>query len=99
MSESEDLITVAHIVKVRGLRGEVVADLLTDFPDRFEQLSSLIAVLPDGSRRSLQVEEQWFHGNRLVLKFSGFDKIEAAKDLVGYDLAVPVDDRVELPKD
>ena len=74
MSDQEDLIIVARIVKVRGLRGEVVADLLTDFPDRFERLSSLIAVLPDGSRRSLQIEEQWFHGNRLVLKFSGFDK-------------------------
>jgi len=34
-----------------------------------------------------------------VLKFAGFDSIEAAKELVGYDLAVPADDRIELPKD
>ena len=39
---------VAHIAKVRGIRGEVVADLLTDFPDRFAELSSLLAVSPDG---------------------------------------------------
>ena len=39
---TEDLIVVARIVKTRGLRGEVVADLLTDFPDRFEKLKSLI---------------------------------------------------------
>ena len=32
----DDLIVVARIAKTRGLRGEVVADLLTDFPDRFE---------------------------------------------------------------
>src|SRR5436190_15654041 len=99
MSESADLITVAHIVKVRGLRGELVADLLTDFPDRFEQLSSLIAITPDGSHRSLQIEEQWFHGNRLVLKFAGFDRIEDAKELIGCDLAVPADERIELPED
>ena len=37
--DEDDLIVVAHIVKVRGLRGEVVADLLTDFPDRFEELT------------------------------------------------------------
>jgi 16S rRNA processing protein RimM len=98
MNEPEDLIVVAHIVKVRGLRGEVVADLLTDFPDRFEQLSSLIAVSADGSHRSLQIEEQWFHGDRLVLKFAGFDRIEDAKELVGCDLAVPADERVELPE-
>ena len=95
----EDLIVVAHIVKVRGLRGEVVADLLTDFPDRFEGLPSIIAVTADGNRRSLQIEEQWFHGKRLVMKFAGFDRIEEAKELVGCDLAVPAADRVELPAD
>src|SRR6185369_7221478 len=99
MNDQEDLIVVAHIAKVRGLRGEVVADLLTDFPDRFEQLTSLVAVSADGSHRSLQIEEHWFHGDRLVLKFAGFDQIEAAKELIGCDLAVPADERVELPQD
>jgi 16S rRNA processing protein RimM len=97
--DSDDLIVVAHIVKVRGLRGEVVADLLTDFPERFEKLTALIGVAVDGNRRSLQIEEQWFHGNRIVFRFAGFDRIEAAKELVGYDLAVPADERMELPPD
>jgi 16S rRNA processing protein RimM len=99
MSDSEDLITVAHIVKVRGLRGEVVADLLTDFPDRFENLKSLTGVSTEDNQRSLQIEEHWFHGNRLVLKFAGFDSIDEAKELVGYDLAIPADERIELPSD
>jgi 16S rRNA processing protein RimM len=99
MSDSEDLITVAHIAKVRGIRGEVVADLLTDFPDRFAALTSLIAISPDATRRSLEIEEQWFHGNRLVLKFAGFDRIEEAKELIGCELAVPADERIELPQD
>lgn len=97
--DKDDLIVVARIVKTRGLRGEVVADLLTDFPDRFESLKSLIGLSPDDSRRSLEIEEQWFHLNRLVVKFAGFDSIDEAKALVGYDLAVPVADRVELPED
>jgi len=97
--ETDDLIVVAHIVKVRGLRGEVVADLRTDFPDRFQNLKSLVGISSSGVKSSLQIEEQWFHGQRLVLKFAGFDSIEAAKELVGYDLAVPADDRIELPKD
>jgi len=96
MSDQEDLIVVARIAKVRGIRGEVVADLLTDFPDRFEELSTLLAVSPDGSNRSLQIEEQWFHGDRLVLKFAGFDRIEEATELVGCDLAIPADERVKL---
>jgi 16S rRNA processing protein RimM len=93
----DDLIVVAHIVKTRGLRGEVVADLLTDFPDRFEKLTSLIGISSSDDKRSLQIEEQWFHGNRLVVKFAGFDSIDQAKELVNYDLAVPADDRIELP--
>jgi 16S rRNA processing protein RimM len=96
---ADDLIVVARIVKVRGLRGEVVADLLTDFPDRFAGLTSIIAVAKDGIRRSLQIEEHWFHGKRLVLKFAGFDRIEEARELVGCDLAVPSEERVELPAD
>src|ERR1043165_3571251 len=99
MSDSDDCIVVAHVVKVRGLRGEVVAELLTDFPDRFEHLKSLIGISPDGAHRSLQIEEQWFHGERLVLKFGGFDAPEEAKDLVVYVLGVPADDRIELPED
>src|ERR1043165_7172567 len=96
MSEPDDLIVVAHIVKVRGLRGEVVADLLTDFPDRFENLKSLIGISSGGVKSSLQIEEHWFHGNRLVLKFAGFDSIDEAKELIDYDLAVPAEDRVAL---
>ena len=98
MNDQEDLIVVAHIVKTRGLRGEVVADLLTDFPDRFENLKSLIGISGD-VKRSLQIEEQWFHGQRLVLKFAGFDSIDEAKALVDYDLALPAGDRIELPED
>ena len=97
MNEPEDLIVVAHIAKARGLRGEIVADLLTDFPDRFENLKTLIGISSSGVKRSLQIEEQWFHANRLVLKFAGFDSVDEAKELAGYDLAVPAEERVELP--
>ena len=99
MNEPHDLIVVAHIVKTRGLRGEVVADLLTDFPDRFENLKSLTGISAEGSQRSLQIEEHWFHGHRLVLKFAGFDSIDEAKQLVNYDLAIPAAERIELPSD
>ena len=98
MADADDLIVVAHIVKTRGLRGEVVADLLTDFPERFQKLTKLIGVTTSGVRRSLEIEEQWFHGDRIVFKFAGFDRIEEAKELVGYDLAIPSEERVSLPK-
>ena len=96
MADADDLVTVARVVKTRGLRGELVADLLTDFPQRFDNLRSLIAVAPDGRRRSLQIEAHWFHRDRIVFKFAGFDSIEAAKSLIGSKLTVPVSERVKL---
>lgn len=96
---SEDLVVVARVARTRGLRGEVVADLYTDFPERFEGLEQVVAIAPDSSRRSLQIEEHWFHGNRIVFKFAGYDSIDAAKDLAGCQLAVPASERIELPGD
>ena len=94
-----ELVAVARAVKTRGLRGEVVAELLTDFPERFEGLDNLIAVAPDGSRATVELEEHWFHGERIVLKFAGYDSVEAASELVGREFAVPEAERMELEED
>ena len=98
-SSNDDLVAVARAVRTRGLRGEVVAELLTDFPERFENLERLIAVAPDGKRQELTLEEHWFQRGRIVLKFAGYDSIEAAAVLVGSEFAVPEAERVELPED
>jgi 16S rRNA processing protein RimM len=96
---ADELVAVACAVRTRGLRGELVAELLTDFPERFEGLENLIAVAPDGARTDVKLEEHWFQGNRIILKFAGFDSIEAASALIGYEFAVPERERVELEED
>src|ERR1044071_4999873 len=98
----DELVAVARAVKTRGLRGELVADLLTDFPERFEGLEQLIAIKADESSFlcvPLPLEEHWFQGGRIVLKFAGFDSIEEASALVGCEFAVPESERVVLPED
>lgn len=94
-----ELVAVAVVVKTRGLRGEVVAEMLTDFPERFEGLASLIAVSPDGTRRVLALEDHWLQGKRIVFKFAGFDSPEAAAALVRHELAVRESETVELEPD
>jgi 16S rRNA processing protein RimM len=96
---NDDLVAVARVVRVRGLRGEVVAELLTDFPERFENLERLIAVAPKGERQTLLLEEHWLQSRRIVFKFAGYDSVEAATALVGHELTVPEAERVELPED
>jgi 16S rRNA processing protein RimM len=92
----DDLIVVARAVRTRGLKGELVADVLTDFPERFEGVSELTGVGPGGERKQLELESYWFQNDRMVLKFAGYDSIEAAKALVGYELGLPEAERVEL---
>src|SRR5256714_362550 len=91
-----ELVAVARVAKARGVKGEVAADIWTDFPERFDGLEELIAVFPGGERRRLALEGHWLHGARVVLKFRGFDTPEESHALAGCELAVPESEAVEL---
>ncbi|MDQ1729149.1 MAG: rRNA processing protein RimM [Pyrinomonadaceae bacterium] len=93
---ADDLIIVARAVRTRGLKGELVADVLTDFPERFASISELTGVGPGGERQQLLLENYWFQNDRMVLKFAGYDDIETAKALIGYHFGLPEADRVDL---
>ena len=96
---SESLVTVARAVRTRGLKGEVVAELLTDFPERFDDLDELIAIKTDGSHEMVELENYWLQNERVVLKFAGIDDPESARQIVGYEFAIPESERVSLPED
>jgi 16S rRNA processing protein RimM len=95
----DDLIIIARAVRTRGLKGELVADVLTDFPERFQDVSELTGVGSGGERKQLELESYWFQNDRMVLKFKGYDTIEAAKALVGYEFGLPEAERVQLSRD
>ena len=94
-----ELIVIARAVKPRGLKGEIVAELLTDFPERFEDIEELVLVSPGGKRSTKRLEDYWFQNDRVVLKISGYDDVDTAKELVGFEFAVPESERVQLPAD
>lgn len=95
-SSPDALITLARATKTRGLKGEIVAELLSDFPDRFESITRIFGIGPEGERRELELADHWFQNNRVVLKFAGYDTIESAQALVGFEFALPEAERVEL---
>lgn len=100
MAESgSDLVLIARAVKTHGLKGEVVAELLTDFPERFEDLDEVVIVSPSGEQETGTLEDFWFQRDRVVLKVSGYDDVDAAKQLIGHEFAVPESDRVQLEDD
>ena len=92
----EELVAIARTVRTRGLRGELVADVLTDFPQRFEETKTVFAIKADGARRELELENHWFQKNRVILKFAGYDSIEAAEILINCEICVPEAEAVAL---
>jgi 16S rRNA processing protein RimM len=94
-----ELVVIAKLVKTRGLRGEIVADVLTDFPERFDNLKKVFAVKPNGETSELEIEKFWFQKNRIIFKFAGFDSIEASETLRSCEISIAEDEAVELETD
>jgi 16S rRNA processing protein RimM len=92
----DGLVVIAKIARSRGLRGELVADLLTDFPERFDSIETVVARNAKGETKSLELEKFWFQKNRVILKFKGFDSIEEADVLRDWEICVPESETVDL---
>lgn len=80
----------------QGRRGEVAAELHTSFPERFAERHELSGLAADGGRRTLQVEQHWFHKGHVVLKFAGVESISDAERLAGLELQIPEEQRAQL---
>jgi 16S rRNA processing protein RimM len=94
-------LSVARIVRPHGIRGEVVADLLTDFPERFSAHPLLLLRAPGAASptRSVEVLQARPHAGRMLLKLSGCDSMNDAEALRGYELVIPWEDRTPLDSD
>ena len=93
-------VTVARIVRAHGRRGEVAAEILTDFPERLKKLTS--AQLWDGRSepREVKVRACWLsqsRGGQAIFHLEGSDSISDAETLVGLDVQIPLSSRMELP--
>jgi 16S rRNA processing protein RimM len=95
----DELVAIARIVRPRGLKGELVAELMTDFPERFEGLGAVTALSPDGDRLQLMIEKFWFQNDRIILKFASYDTIERAEELRDREICISESEAVELESD
>jgi 16S rRNA processing protein RimM len=99
MTNTEPWVIIAHLVRPQGRDGELIADILTDFPERFAERRHLVLLSPDGTSRPIELEDHWLHKGRVVLKFAGIDSISDADTLRGLDIAIPRDQRAPLEDD
>jgi 16S rRNA processing protein RimM len=92
---------LARLVRPQGRHGEILADILTDFPDRFSERKRLFLFPSETTNtpaREASLEKHWLHKGRIVLKFAGVDSINDANALRGLLVAIPAGERATLPE-
>ena len=96
-------VLLARIVRPQGRRGEVLADIFTDFPEHFAERKGLFLRPPAGdsvdAMREIRVESHWLHKGRVVLKFAQVDSIADAENLRGFEVVIPREERMPLEGD
>jgi 16S rRNA processing protein RimM len=97
MAETSEGVIIARITRAWGIRGEAIADVLTDFPDRFRAVGD-VTLRRGGAGRKARLQGHRFHKGRVLLKFEGVDTMNDAEGLVGYDVVVSDAERVEIPE-
>ena len=99
-TEAQGWVQVARITRPRGNKGEVLAELFTDFPARLSSRLQIFLCQAQGEPRTIGLQNFWVdrnHPEHGIFHFEGYSSIDAAEKLRGFDVLIPVADRVKLP--
>lgn len=89
-------MTIAKIVKPQGNRGEVAAEIWTDFPNRFQLVNEVLLQRGQEQPQAFSLESFWFHKKRVILKFTAVDDRSAAEGLRDCEVKIPEVQRMPL---
>ncbi|HEY4837465.1 MAG TPA: ribosome maturation factor RimM [Candidatus Acidoferrales bacterium] len=100
-SDPIDRLTLARLLRPHGIRGEIAAEILTDFPERLTKLRE-VWLWDASAETSIEaiVQKCWLsvaRGGQAVFKFAGVDRIEDVEKFRGLEVQVPLSERMELP--
>ena len=89
-----DFLTVGKILKAQGIKGEVKIVPLTDDPQRFKKLKTVII----GPNKHLNIDFLRFDDRFVYVKFAECNNRNDAEALSGKEILVERADAVKLPK-
>ena len=92
-------VTLARILRPRGLRGELAAEILTDFPDRLPSLREVWLVDGRNAPRHIKVRRCWLspaRGGQAIFHFDGIENANDAERLRGCEVQIPFEQRTQL---
>ncbi|HWE85673.1 MAG TPA: ribosome maturation factor RimM [Terracidiphilus sp.] len=94
----EGWVWLARIRRAQGRKGEVFAEILTDFPEKFAERRQLwlLGEMAATAPRPAGLKAHWLHKGGVVLHFAGVESISDAEALAGLIVAVPQAERAVL---
>jgi 16S rRNA processing protein RimM len=101
-AEPQRWVIVARILRSRGNKGEVAAELLTDFPERLTRLKEVFLGASGGGAtepRLTALKSCWLsqnHKGQAVFHFEGCNSISEAEKFRGLDVLLPIEQRATL---
>ena len=91
------MAVVGRIARAHGIRGQVIVNLETDFPDERFQPGAELFVERGGRVEPLTITTARFHRERPILGLAGVETIDDAEAMAGLELRVPLDRLAPLP--
>jgi 16S rRNA processing protein RimM len=102
-AETQRWVIVARILRPRGNKGEVAAQLLTDFPERLTKLTEVFLGTSSGAKaaepRLTALKACWLsqnHKGQAVFHFEGSNSISEAEKFRGLDVLLRIESRMTL---
>lgn len=86
---------LGYVIKKHGLNGEVNIYLDVDFPEEYSELESVFVEI-NQKLVPFFIEHLSIKGKKAVVKFEEVDTLEAAEDLRGKSLFLPLDNLPQL---
>ena len=93
----DDLVLIARVRKIYGLKGEVEIQPFTWNEQRFKNLGVVSIRSKDGKLSTIEVQAVHYVHKGIRLKFKGFDDRDAAETLSGAEILIPESERAKLP--
>ena len=94
----DEMALVGRIARAHGIRGQVIVNLETDFPDERFQPGAELFIERGGAVEALTVTtRRGFSSERPVIGIAGVETMNDAEALAGLELRVPVERLAPLP--
>jgi 16S rRNA processing protein RimM len=97
MLKWDDMAVVGRIARAHGIRGQVIVNLETDFPEQRFQPGAELFVNRSGRVEPITITSVRFQRDRPVIGLSRVEDMTAAEALAGLELRVPREQLAPLP--